>query len=62
MQICEDLATLAAGVGASKEAVLGLLALAQGAGDNPASNIATVRARTAAPHQHCNACASHTAS
>ena len=44
MQICEDLAELAAGIGASKEAVLGLMALAQTGDNNPASNIATARA------------------
>ena len=42
MQIAEDLADMAAGVGASKEAVLGLLSLALDCGPNPASNIATV--------------------
>jgi len=42
-QICENLADLAAGVGASKEAVLGLLALAKADNTNPASNIVTVR-------------------
>jgi len=39
-QINEGLAAIAAEVGASKEAVLGLLSLASNAGTNPASNIA----------------------
>ena len=44
MQIAEDLAVLAADVGASKETVLGLMSLALENGPNCASNIATVRA------------------
>ena len=44
-QINEGLAAIAAEVGASKEAVLGLLSLASNAGTNPASNIAKVARR-----------------